>query len=146
MIHIFTLAYDTHVQQPLVCFNIHLFPLCVFFLCLTSPRSPVHGHQSQIFDQISLASFIGVYGTLPNCREERGSRISLNSRLSLKSTDVSRTEKQPRWQHNQPPTQRKVEIACSVGLQVPLAGYHVSIDHLCTFALCISGIYIITCL
>ena len=43
--------------------------------------------------------------------------------------DVSRTEKQPRWQHNQPPTQRKVEIACSVGLQVPLAGYYVSIDH-----------------
>ena len=85
--------HDTHIYLSLrhpctttsCLFQNSPFSSLCFLPCLTSPRSPVHGHQSQIFDQISLACFIGVYGTLPNCREERGSRISLNSRLSLKS-------------------------------------------------------------
>ena len=102
--------------------------LC-FLPCRTSPRSPMHGHQSQNFDQISLACFIGVYGTLPNCREERGRRISLNSTFTQASRlDVRRTEKQPIWQQNQPPNPTQSSRISSAGLQVPLAGHYVNLE------------------
>ena len=81
--------------------------LC-FLPCGACPRSPVRGYQSQIFDQISLACFIGVYGTLPNCREERGSRISLNStftQVGLMSGEQRNSQHSNRISHQ---TQRRV--------------------------------------
>ena len=146
MMHIFTLACDYHAQQPLVCFKIHLFPLCVFFLCLTSPRSPVHGHQSQIFDQISLACFIGVYGTLPNCREERGSRISLNStftQVGLMSGEQRNSQHGNRISHQ---TQRRVVESAPRACKYPWRVIMSVLITVCTFTLRISGIYIIMCL
>jgi hypothetical protein len=57
-------------------------------------------------------------------------RKSLESTFTEVDFHWSRTERQPRWQQNQPPNQRQVEIVCSAGLQVPLAGFNVSMDHL----------------
>ena len=131
--------------NPCLFHNSPFSSLC-FLLCLASPRSPVHGHQSQNFDQISLACFIGVYGTLPNCRDERGSRISLNltvTQVGLMSGEQRNSQHGNRISHQ---TQRRVVESAPRACKCPWRVIMSVLITVCTFMLRISGIYIIICL